>query len=455
MPPKCELHKLKHKFKNKQGPIVTYVGRFRVQTQNRTEIKTTAHHTLLIIGWGWPEPNATAAGIRMLQLIAYFKSCNCQIAFVATAVQNEHSRYLNELGLHTEQVFLNCDSFDKFLVVLQPTIVLFDRFLTEEQFGWRVAALVPNALRILDTEDLHSLRHVREQCFRVNTDFSIPTWLQNDRTKREIASIYRCDLSLIISTYEMELLSDVLGKNAKLLYHLPFMVHANDVLWDSPCFEERMDFIFIGGGKHSPNIDAIKYLRSDIWPQIRKQIPNTHLNIYGAYLPQHVLELHDEPTGFLIKGKAALISDVMSKAKVCLAPLRFGAGIKGKLLHAIQYGTPSVTTSIGAEGMYAEMDWNGIIADRTHDFIKAAVDLYSDQVKWLRAQKNGYQLLTALYDKDNLEEKLSAKITSLYIHRDAHREQNFIGSLLQHQTMASTKFMSKWIQAKNKALGKP
>lgn len=390
----------------------------------------------------------------MLQIIAYFKRKNYPITFAATAVPNEHSGYLTELGLDTKQVFLNCDSFDAFIAGLQPSIVLFDRFLAEEQFGWRVAEQVPNALRILDTEDLHSLRHVRERCLKSATDFSIPTWLQDDRTKREIASVYRCDLSLIISTYEMDLLSGVLGKNANLLYHLPFMIPADEVPLDGPSFEERTGFIFIGGGKHSPNIDAIKYLRSDIWPQIRKQIPNAHLNIYGAYLPQHILELHDESTGFLVKGKADRISDAMGKAKVCLAPLRYGAGIKGKLLHAMQYGTPSVTTSIGAEGMYAEMDWNGVIAKNANDFMKAAVALYSDKDKWLQAQKNGYQLIAALYDRDGLEEKLSVTIKRLFTHLKAHREENFVGSLLQHQTMAGTKFMSKWIQEKNRATKK-
>lgn len=387
----------------------------------------------------------------MLQLIAYFKSRNYQITFVTTAKENEHATFLNDSGVQTEQVVLNCDSFDEFIVRLQPKIVLFDRFLIEEQFGWRVAEQVPTALRILDTEDLHSLRHVREQCFKANTDFTLNTWLQDDKTKREIASVYRCDLSLIISTYEMELLSGVLGGAKNLLYHLPFMVAATDVPADSPPFEERTDFMFIGGGKHSPNIDAIKYLKTVLWPQIRKQLPSSNLNIYGAYLPQQILELHNESVGFHVLGKAKDIQEVMKKTRVCLAPLRYGAGIKGKLLHAMQFGTPSVTTKIGAEGMCAAMEWNGTIALNETDFVKAAVRLYNDETKWLQAQKNGYKLINALYEKTRLEKRLSVRINAISADLNAHREQNFIGSLLQHQTMASTKFMSKWIQAKNKA----
>ena len=107
---------------------------------------------------------------------------------------------------------------------LNPEIVLFDRFLTEEQFGWRVAKNSPNALRILDTEDLHSLRSVRLEFQKNKITASIADWNQAEITKREIASIYRCDLSLIISSYEMDLLLKEIKIDEKLLLHLPFML---------------------------------------------------------------------------------------------------------------------------------------------------------------------------------------------------------------------------------------
>ena len=405
---------------------------------------------LLIVGWGWPEPDATAAGTRMLQVLSFFKRYSFEITFVSTAIKNHHSNYLEELGIATKQIFLNCDSFDEFINSLQPSVVLFDRFLSEEQFGWRVAEQIPTALKILDTEDLHSLRHVREQCFKANLPFAIPTWLGDDKTKREIASIYRCDLSLIISEYEMELLTTILGSNKNLLYHLPFMLSALDVPSDTPSFDDRMDFMFIGGGKHTPNIDAIKYLKDTIWPQIRKILPKSKLKIYGAYLPQQILELHNVSNGFHVLGKAAHVQDVMKNARVCLVPLRFGAGIKGKLLHAMQFGTPTVTTKIGAEGMHKKMEWNGSIADNEDDFINSAVHLYTNKTAWFNAQKNGYNLISSLYDKNILENKLNTRIDVIKNDLEKHRNQNFIGSLLLHQTMASTKYMSRWIQEKNK-----
>ena len=408
------------------------------------------NNKVLIIGWGWPEPSATAAGVRMLQLVQYFLDTNYDVIFVSTAEKSERSLYLETIGVRTEQIILNCDSFNDFINDLQPNTVLFDRFLTEEQFGWRTVEHAPNALRILDTEDLHSLRYVRELCFKKDIPFSEDIWIQHDKTKREIASIYRSDISLIISDFEMGLLARTPGISKSILLHLPFMVDDSDVATKTKSFEERSDFIFIGGGKHLPNVEAIKELKTKLWPKIRKQLPKATLFVYGAYLPQQILKLHDMSDGFIIRGQAKDVSEVMQNARVCLAPLSFGAGIKGKLLHAMQFGTPSVTTTIGAEGMHGELEWNGIIAENKADFVRAAVALYQNKTQWNEAQSNGYKLVKNRYEKIPLEKKLSSKIDSIRENLKAHRNQNFTGSLLLHQTMASTKYMSKWIQEKNK-----
>ncbi len=404
---------------------------------------------LLVIGYHWPEPNSTAAGVRMMQLLEVFLEDRYKITFASAAIKSEHSADLERLGIQAQEIVLNSSTFDDFITNLQPNIVLFDRFLTEEQFGWRVAEHCPRALRILDTEDLHSLRHVREQLFRKGIPFSVDAWLQEDKTKREIASIYRCDLSLIISSYEMELLTEVIKIDKSLLLHLPFLVDKIEDIEQLPTSEERSDFIFIGGGKHSPNIDAIKWLKTDIWPKIRAELPKAKLHVYGAYLPQQLQEMHNEKEGFHVLGRAEDVDKVMQFAKVCLAPLRFGAGIKGKLISAMQNGTPSVTTAIGAEGMHADLSWNGTIATEVTDFSKAALSLYTDKPEWQRAQVNGIEIINTLYSKQDLTSLLRSSLEQLQQHLSAHRSQNFIGSLLQHQTMTSTKYLSKWIEAKN------
>ena len=96
--------------------------------------------------------------------------------------------------------------------------------------------------------------------------------------------------------------------------------------------------------------------------------------VYGAYPSPKVLELNKPKQNFYSKGRAKDACEIVKNAKVVLVPLRFGAGIKGKLLEAMQCGTPSVTSSIGAEAMAGTLDWNGFIKDTPNDFVEAAAD---------------------------------------------------------------------------------
>ena len=126
--------------------------------------------TLLVIGFVYPEPNSSAAGIRMLQLIEAFQSHNYNITFATTCKKSEHAFDLESIGVKVVEIELNHSSFDAFVKTLNPAIVLFDRFMTEEQFGWRVSEHCPSALKILDTEDLHFLRKGRQKAFNSNQE---------------------------------------------------------------------------------------------------------------------------------------------------------------------------------------------------------------------------------------------------------------------------------------------
>jgi hypothetical protein len=124
--------------------------------------------TLLIIGFVYPEPNSSAAGSRMLQLIQAFQDNDYRITLATTCKKSDNAFDLKSIGVTVVEIQLNHSSFDAFIKSLNPSIVLFDRFMTEEQFGWRVAEHCPDALRILDTEDLHCLRKARQKAFYSN-----------------------------------------------------------------------------------------------------------------------------------------------------------------------------------------------------------------------------------------------------------------------------------------------
>lgn len=258
-------------------------------------------------------------------------------------------------------------------------------------------------------------------------------------------------MSLIISSFEFDILTNQFNIPKEILLELPFMLNRvnEEQISEKPSFEERIDFVSIGNFKHEPNWQSVVYLKKTIWPLIKKDLPASKLLIYGAYANQKVKDLHNEKEDFIIKGRAEDAHVVIAKSRVLLAPLQFGAGLKGKLIEAMQTGTPSITTTIGAEGMHKSLPWNGFIEDNPKKFAKKAVELYTNTETWIKAQQIGFEIINQLYDREKLSSRLITKITDLNNNLDQHRSQNFIGELLQHHTLRSTKYLSKWIEAKN------
>lgn len=407
---------------------------------------------LLIIGFVWPEPKSSAAGSRMMQLIEVFQSEEYHITFASPCAKSDNAFNLESIGVSQVSIELNNSSFDVFIKKLNPNVVLFDRFMMEEQFGWRVKEQCPDALRVLDTEDLHCLRKGRQQAFQDDKPFD-ESYLFHDIAKREVASIYRSDLSLIISEAEMHILKYQFKVDESLLLYLPFMLNSisEEDIKTLPKFENRNHFITIGNFLHEPNYNAVLYLKETIWPLIRKQLPKAELHVYGAYASQKVNQLHNDKEGFLIKGFAEDVNVVMQNARVCLAPIRFGAGLKGKLVDAMKNGTPCVTTSIGAEGMFGHIEPNGFIEDNPKLFSNKAIALFQNETIWKAKTANGFDLINQRFNKIKQQQKLIGFVKATTQQIKQHRLNNFTGQMLHHHMLQSTKFMSKWIEEKNKS----
>ncbi|MCX2452116.1 glycosyltransferase family 4 protein [Pedobacter sp. PLR] len=406
---------------------------------------------ILIIGLVWPEPCSSAAGTRMLQLIDFFIAEGDQVIFACAASKTEYSFDLRQKGVTEREIELNDDGFNIFLQEIAPDMVLFDRFVMEEQYGWRVQQECPDALRILDTEDLHCLRHARQMAVKTGQAFQTSD-LFTDMAKREIAAILRCDLSLIISEVEMKILTETFHLDPSLIYYLPFLeenLEETDLQnWKS--YEERAGFMFIGNYLHEPNWHTLQTLKTKIWPVLRKKLPGVQLHIYGAYSNQKVMQLHNEKERFLVHGRAADAKAAISQHRVLLAPIQFGAGLKGKFIDTMLTGTPNVTTTIGAEAMSGGLDWNGAIVDDPELFIAAAVTLYQMKDKWLQAQQNGIRILHTRYNSASFLTTFEETLKNLSQNLKTHRQRNFFGQILQYHNANSTKYMSLWITEKKR-----
>ncbi|UUY07393.1 glycosyltransferase [Pseudomonas sp. J452] len=422
---------------------------------------------VLIIGYVWPEPRSSAAGSRMIELIELFRAQGWTVTFASAAALSEHRADLAALDVPEVPITLNCDSFDAFVSALQPDLVLFDRFFSEEQFGWRVERACPQALRILETCDLHSLRDARQRLLKAAQQACsseaekhqqgavsatavelFNAMAMDDMAQREIAAIYRCDLSLLISDFELQLLREQFGVPAALLHHCTLMLIPTATA--QPAFEQRTHFLSIGNFRHAPNWDAVLWLKQQLWPLIRQRLPQAQLHVYGSYTPPKATALHNPKQGFHVLGWADDAHAVMVQARVCLAPLRFGAGIKGKLADAMACGTPSVTTPIGSEGMAGELPWGGAVVDDAQAFAEAAVALHEDQTLWQQAQANGARILAERFDRQQSGQALVERLLVLRANLPAERRANFVGGMLRHHTLKSTQYMAQWIAAKNR-----
>jgi len=407
-----------------------------------------ATRKVLFIGLVWPEPTSSAAGTRIVQLVQLFLANGDEVHFASAASKSEFSFDLESLGVTNHDIKLNDSTFDKWLAALNPSLVVFDRFMIEEQYGWRVQENCSNAVKILDTEDLHFLRHARQAAFKSKKSLS-ETDLFNDVTKRELASILRCDLSLIISQAEIALLQQF-NISPKILYYLPFLEKEITSTSDWNIFEDRKDLVFIGNYLHEPNWQTLQYLKTTVWPLLRKKLPEVSLHIYGAYASEKVTQLHNPREKFMVHGRAENARTTIAQHRILLAPLLFGAGAKGKFIDAMQTGTPIASTSVGAEGMANGLDWAGIINDDLAQLVNETATLYQNKVDWEKAQQNGIQIINQLYARNSFEVPFLQQITHLEENLAERRKQNFLGEILKHHSLQSTKYMSLWIEEKNK-----
>jgi len=415
----------------------------------------------------WPEPDSSAAGVRTASLIHLSKARNCstEVRVVSACQSNDYRVALEEKGICTAVVDPNDDCFDLFLREFQPQIVVFDRFMTEEMYSWRVRAQCPNAMRILDTVDLHFVRrarqrHVEQENSLPQDSISLSSALKlsdlefvSDDTSRELAAIQRSDFTLVLSATELEMLVTTFRIAPALLLLCSMMYEARTNLKID--FEARVNFVSIGNLMHPPNADSFRLLATKIWPALRERLMarglnNIELHLYGAYAKEEFFQLSDNSSGIVFKGRATDACQTLAGYRVNLAPLRYGAGVKGKIADGWWAGTPCVASSVAVEGMQSEGQFGGVVAQNYADFIAGCSELYLDKSRWSRAQDQGYAVLDSLFDAKGEGTKFLTLLETTNHQLSEHRAQNWAGQMLWQQQLRCTEFFSRWITEKNR-----
>jgi glycosyltransferase involved in cell wall biosynthesis len=173
----------------------------------------------------------------------------------------------------------------------------------------------------------------------------------------------------------------------------------HSITTDSPGFGEREDLVFVGSFRHLPNIDAACWLADEIFPIVRAALPTIRLHLVGADAPESVLALARHP-GIEFHGHVPELEPLLDHARINLAPLRFGAGIKGKINQSLARGLPVVATSCAVEGMFLNDGEDVLCADTAESFAAAIIRLHGDEMLWSRLRAAGLENTRRHFSRD-------------------------------------------------------
>ncbi|MBB5211664.1 glycosyltransferase [Microbulbifer hydrolyticus] len=406
-------------------------------------VRNESNKTALLIAKQWPEPTSTAAGRRTLDILDLLADAGYRVEIASPA---QPTPFQAKSGYGEHQIEVNDSSFDPWVHALDPALVVYDRFMMEEQFGWRVREQCPGAITLLDTSDFHSLREARHQALKSGQ----PLNLFHPIAEREVAAMARCDLTVMISQIEVELLQRHFCLPDWQLHYLPFLVRQLPDVKALPGFDERQHLVMIGGFKHAPNRDATTWFAQEVWPRLHALLPGVECHIYGAYSDHAMHRLSDPATGLRVHGRAEDALATLARYRLNLAPLRFGAGQKGKILEGWLSGTPTVTTPIGAESMAPEDLWGYPLSDDPQQFATTTAQLYQNKTDWLAVRDAGTRALESGFRHKDHAPAFIQRIEDIAANLDAHRNRNIWGRILRRTAHRAEEFMSRWIEEKNK-----
>jgi glycosyltransferase involved in cell wall biosynthesis len=331
-------------------------------------------------------PDQDAGSLRMLSLLLIFQELGLQVTFVPENLLrvSPYTERMQELGIECLH-FPFLPGFDTFFAERgkEFDIIVLSRAHVAEEMLPLCRKHTPDTPVVFDTVDLHFLRGHREAD------------LTQDETKRKRAAEMEAlelgvgaasDAVVVVSTEETKILKERLPGHRVALIS---MIH--DIQTEIPAYSARRDCLFVGGFEHTPNLDAMLWFSLEIMPLIREQLPDAKLHIIGSKMPESIRSL---ASGHIIThGYVEYIEPFLKSCLLSVAPLRYGAGVKGKITQSMSWGLPVVSTPIGAEGMHLEHEKNVLVADNAALFAKHIVRLHRDRELWQRLSQNGLRTI--------------------------------------------------------------
>ncbi|MEA3638321.1 MAG: glycosyltransferase [Lamprobacter sp.] len=330
-------------------------------------------------------PDRESGSQRMVNMIEIMQQFGCKVTFAASNLEapQPYVRNLQQKGV--EVLYRPCvKSIRRHLAECggRYEMIVLSRADTASRSMADVRRYAPQARCVFDTVDLHFLREQRYSDLMNNQHARN---IAANRRREELSLIEQADTTLVVSSIERDLL-----KELKPSADIRLLSNIHQVESDIPGDADRSGVIFIGAFAHPPNIDAVLWFCQDIWPLVVAKHATLTLSVIGAEPPRKIRALASERVHIL--GQVEQIAPYFRGAKLSVAPLRYGAGVKGKINQSLANGLPVVATTMAAEGMFLEDGASALLADSPEAFAHAISRLIEDQNLWRILSAGGLEV---------------------------------------------------------------
>jgi len=353
---------------------------------------TFSDKNVLIIDEIIPEFNKDSGSRRLTEIIKLLLKNKVSVFLIADLKQykykSDYIQKFKDLGVNVYQPSIDQKgqlvTKEDFIKLIAPKIDVawLHRPTIFSKFQSLVKTANPNIKLVFDMVDFHYVRLLRE--YELNKDEALKAEAEKF-LKIELENCKNADVVIAISTTDKELLKQHFNTDEKVVLISNIHQHI-DKSDNFNSFENRNDLLFVGSFRHDPNSDAVKYLKENIMPLVWKDIPDLKVNIIGSYITDEIEALASDK--FKLLGFVDDLNAVINTTKLFVAPLRFGAGIKGKIGQSLEHSLPLVTTNVGAEGFDFGNQKQIMIANNAEAIAQKVIDLYTNKILWEEASNS-------------------------------------------------------------------
>jgi O-antigen biosynthesis protein len=360
-----------------------------------------ARRRVLVVDIYMLTPDRESGSLRMLNFITILQGLGCKVTFAASNLEcpEPYLSMLQQRGVevlyrpHVRSVAQHLRQCGHYY-----DLVILSRLDTASRFLGTARRFCPSARLVYDTVDLHYLREQRLAA--LTGDDAMQKWSQL-REREELALISQADITLVVSPIERELLR---GRLPDADVRVVSNIH--EIPGSRGGFGQRRDILFIGSFSHPPNTDGVLWFCREIFPLVMAMESQATFLVVGSDPPAEILAYASERIRVL--GYVPDVEAMLATCRLTVAPLRYGAGVKGKVNQSLAHGVPVVATSQGAEGMFLVDEESILIADKPQDFAAAVLRLYREPALWQRLSNAGLEVMERHFSFAAAREKILA-----------------------------------------------